>query len=44
MIGMTLQVDLYGVTCAWQYCMGDTFCYHSHFIMDTDLRSIKANS
>ena len=37
---MTRQVDLHIVTQAWQYCMSDTFCYHRHLIMDTNLRRI----
>ena len=35
---MTLQVDLFSVTHAWQNCMGGTFCYHRSLLMDTNLR------
>ena len=35
------KLDLYSVTQGWQYCMGDTICYHKHLTMDTNLRGIK---
>ena len=40
MLNMTLQVDLYSETQAWQHRMGGTFCYHRHPIIYTDLSRI----
>ena len=36
----TTKVDRYSVTQAWQDSVGDTFCYHRHLIMDTNLTRI----
>ena len=32
MLSITLQVDLYSVTYAWQYCVDDTFWYHKKLL------------
>ena len=40
MFSRTLQVDLYSVTQAWQYCMGDKFLLPQTSLIDTNLRRI----